>query len=358
MISIKKRLLNVCNRLISPIKSNEPTTNSCKKQLKLKRHSRKSSTLLSKSISSCSIDSRSKSRKPKSSSSSGYGTSIKSTQSVFMNLDNYFYDENFAKLKDKASENTKQIKLDVIQHLLDYQIEYVNILKLGLERHIRPLSALMSGKLYFEIFQNIEKIFTTTEFIRNSINESLLVTMDLYASTLTVIHEYIQVIANIYDFYLKGYAQAAFSITDKEFSDLLQVLNKTSLMSEFNLSEFIDLPIKNIAKIYCTFMSLLEMTPSSEEHDFERLTQICQLIKQLIEPSLNSSLCDSFDLRDDMSNLNSILENNLFKKKTQHVKSQLRTTKQRKHVHHRSSRIQSPSLLDYTDLDGNKYYFV
>jgi hypothetical protein len=70
----------------------------------------------------------------------------------------------------------------------------------------------------------------------------MLLTADIYASTLTVIHEYIQVIVNTYDFYLKGYAQSSFSITDKEFIDLLRLLSKSNFMNGFDLSEFIDLP--------------------------------------------------------------------------------------------------------------------
>ena len=128
----------------------------------------------------------------------------------------------------------------MIQHLLDYQVEYINVLKTNIENHVRPLSAVMSGKLYFEIFQNIEKIYTTTKFVRNSINESMELTNDLYSSTITVINEYIQIIVHTYEFYLKGYAQSSSSISDKEFVDLLEILKKSNFMNGFDLSEFID----------------------------------------------------------------------------------------------------------------------
>lgn len=374
MNSIKKRLLNACSKLINPLAQIESTQQETttdfkpKKQIRVtnprrlaqRRISRKTSSIISKtndsestpSVSSISrSETRHKIRNAKS-VSSGYGTSIKSTQSVFMNLDNYFYDENFSK-SNKSTENTKQVKLDAIQHLLDYQIEFLQIIKSGLENHIRPLSAVMSPKLYFEIFQNIEKIYTTTEFVRNSINESMLLTCDLFTSTITVISEYINTIVSTYEFYLKGYAQSASSISDREFTDLLKVLNKSNFMSGFNLVEFIDLPIKNIAKIYCTFMSLLEMTPNGEEHEFERLNKICQQIKLLIEPSINESFeTESTDLKEELLNFNSILENNLFKKKS-------KSTKQRRNRHRVvKTNYSSPIPNDFTDLDGKKYYFV
>ena len=131
--SIKKRLLNVCSKLISSNGQSATSTSSVpssslgsssesinqltgKKLKKIavhtprpRRMSRKTSSIISKanSISSAlsvSTISRSGSKnhyrksKQQSSGSSGYGTSIKSTASVFMNLDNYFYDENFSKV--------------------------------------------------------------------------------------------------------------------------------------------------------------------------------------------------------------------------------------------------------------------
>jgi len=251
----------------------------------------------------------------------------------------------------------------VIQHLLDYQVEYINVLKTNLENHVRPLSAVMSGKLYFEIFQNIEKIYTTTKFVRNSINESMELTNDLYSSTITVINEYIQIIVNTYEFYLKGYAQSSSSISDKEFVDLLEILKKSNFMNGFDLSEFIDLPIKNISKIYCTFMSLLEMTTIQEEHDYERLTNICTQIKKLIEPRINHSLEESVSLQNDISSFNSILDNNLFKKKSNDTLN-LQQTKNNNRIRNKKLKvrrtIRSPTTIpnDFTGLDGTKYYFV
>ena len=227
------------------------------------------------------------------------------------------------------------------------------------------MSGVMTGKLYFEIFQNVEKIYTTTEFLRNSINESILLTMDMYTSTITVIQEYIQVIVNTYDIYLKGYAQSSSSITDKEFIDLLKLLSKSNFMNGFDLSEFIDLPIKNIAKIYCTFMSLLDMTPKSEEFDYARLTNICSQIKRLIEPSINQSL-DSVSIQGGLTNFNSMLDNNIFKKKFQLNRDALNFSKtrsrfsssKRRNIRLANNVFLPPVLSDFTGEDGKKYYFV
>ena len=127
--------------------------------------------------------------------SSGYGTSVtESAISVFVCLDNYFYDENFAKIKDRAQETTQVMKANVIQCLLEYQDEFLQTLKTGLESYVRPLSAIMDTDLYLGIFLNIEKIFTLAEFIRNTINQSMLLTQDVYDSYLSVIHEYVSYI--------------------------------------------------------------------------------------------------------------------------------------------------------------------
>ncbi len=113
---IKKRLLNVCSKLIQStplIEQQEANKSESVPIKKIKRHSnnrvmnRKTSSIISKansyssalSVSSISrSESKCRVKSKKTSASSGYGTSIKSTMSVFMNLDNYFYDENFNKV--------------------------------------------------------------------------------------------------------------------------------------------------------------------------------------------------------------------------------------------------------------------
>ncbi len=133
--SIKKRLLNVCTKLISSntqsadntsVPSSLGNSSESINQLnyrKIKKPAvhtsrsrimdRKTSSIISKTNSvspalSLSIiyrtGSKTHKRKSKQSSgSSGYGTSIKSTASVFMNLENYFYDENFSKVNSSYS---------------------------------------------------------------------------------------------------------------------------------------------------------------------------------------------------------------------------------------------------------------
>lgn len=123
MKSLKKSLFTACNKLV--VSSNkqrsfdEDTISqmSCKKRkLSIKVVNHQKSTSVSRSISTESLEKASmfyedvmtspeqfnkceKINQGFASSSSGYGTtSVKSALSIFVNLDNYFYDENFAKV--------------------------------------------------------------------------------------------------------------------------------------------------------------------------------------------------------------------------------------------------------------------
>ena len=117
------------------------------------------------------------------------------------------------------------MKSNIINCLMDYQIEYLSILKSGLENQIRPLSALIESKLFFETFSNIEKIYSVTEFIRNAISESMLLTNDMYNSVVTVTNEYVNLMVNTYEFYLRGYAQSLVSTEKKEFVEAMSFVN-------------------------------------------------------------------------------------------------------------------------------------
>ena len=405
IISIKKSFLNVCNKFKSssianrnesatqspsapvvaasnsknklikdnPIKSKNLYVNKYKSRRTLRKMNNNSNdTFFAKSIPAVATN------------SSGYGTSVESVLSVFVNLDNYFYDENFAKIKDQAQENVKSMKTDAVQYLLDYQVKYIDLLKTGLENYIRPLSALMESSLFFETFQNIEKIFAMSEFIRHSINDSMQLTMDIYTSTITVIHEFISVICSTYETYLKGYAQSETLINDVQFNEYFQTLNNNDFLNEFDLAEFIDLPIKNLTKIYCAFMSLLEMTPSSQLHDYERICSVCRQIKSLIGPSSDMSLGSELnavqiDMQSDYIDMDSILNENSIKKNQFLTSKDLRYNyessmsdkssiqmakkvyKKRSSKKSNRSSVSSKRLSlpkDYTDKDGNKYYFI
>ena len=279
------------------------------------------------------------------------------------------------------------MKINIINCLLEYQIEYLSILKSGLENQIRPMSALIDSKLFFETFLNIEKIYTITEFIRNAINDSMLLTNDIYQSVVTVTNEYITLLVNTYEFYLKGYAQSLVSTEKKEFVEALSLVNQ-----DFDLIQFIDLPIKNITKIYCAFMSLLEITPVSESDDHERLNVICNKLKQLIGPSSDESLSTNiFNMTSANFNRSSTFESSKFleidntnsknsdialtpnnlkyncAKSYTSVSSSSSTTMRLKkqklsgrHYMKLQKKKSTQNILptDFTDFNGNKYYFL
>ena len=278
------------------------------------------------------------------------------------------------------------MKSNIINCLLDYQREYLSILKSGLENQVRPLSALIDAKLFFETFLNIEKIFSVTEFIRNATNESLLLTNDIYNSVVTVTNEYVNLLVDTYEFYLRGYAQSLASTEKKEFVQALSLVSQDA-SGDFDLIQFIDLPIKNLTKIYCAFVSLLEITPASESDDHDRLSNICARIKQLIGPSSDDSLStNAFDVigLDESSSfqssqyfLDSSTERRVSLVSIQITPKDLKYTKSSSQSSQRSLRIKkqkslgrnyvklqkklsNPKILptDFTDFDGNKYYFL
>lgn len=325
--SIKKRFMNVCNKVInksgsgsssSECGSSLPMTPPVKK-LKLKSVMKRNNNTLSTISTISSVKTNKYETVRTNTSSSGYcTTSTKS--SVLVNMDNYFYDENFNSIKAKAQANAKAMKLDIVQCLLDYQVEFSAMLSQKLKSHIRPLSLLMDTKLFYEIFQNIEKINAITDFIKNSITESIYLNQDVCTSVLSVISEYIPMIIQTYETYLRGYAHAEECLKISEFTAIFEEYSELHFMKDFDLLEFIDLPIKNITKMYCAFMSLQDITPASEQHDSERINLISSQLKSLIGPSSDTSL----DLED--------LESVCTKK--------------------------SSLPNDFVDENGQKYYFV
>ena len=283
------------------------------------------------------------------------------------------------------------MKSNIVNCLLEYQLEYLSILKHGLESQIRPLSALIDSKLFFETFLNIEKIYSFTEFIRNAINESMLLTNDLYSSVVSVTHEYITILVNTYEFYLRGYAQSLASTEKAEFVQASQMVGQ----DDFDLIQFIDLPVKNITKIYCAFMSLLEITPASESDDHERLNSICNRLKQLVGPSSDASLSTNHFNLTSFESTNFLFENTMDNKNSFESQIELtpkdlkydynlkmarrsapsssssmsssasssrsvRQKKQRVANVKLQKKLSNPKILptDFTDFDGNKYYFI
>jgi hypothetical protein len=95
---------------------------------------------------------------------------------------------------DVTTANQNQISStskNLIKYLLDYETLYIDSIQNGLENYIRPLMAIMNNKLYFQIFQNIEKIYSMSQFIRNKIMEYVELSGDFVQSTIDVIYEFV-----------------------------------------------------------------------------------------------------------------------------------------------------------------------
>jgi hypothetical protein len=106
------------------------------------------------------------------------------------------YEHHNNELKDVDTHLLKtnnKTKIDLIKYLLDHEIIYINSIQNGLENFIRPLMAVIDNKLYFQIFQNIEKINSMSKFIQSKIIESYNVNGDFVESTIDVIYEYVSI---------------------------------------------------------------------------------------------------------------------------------------------------------------------
>ena len=97
-------------------------------------------------------------------------------------------------LKTNKVANTK---LNLIKYLLDHEIIYVNSMQNGLENFIRPLMAVMENRLYFQIFQNIEKINSISKFIQSKIIELYEMNGDFVESTIDVIYEFVSLFFSV-----------------------------------------------------------------------------------------------------------------------------------------------------------------
>lgn len=380
MKSFKKSILNVCNKLMQTAvtqsqeatkQQQEPATKPLNLKLKQgkklryksvnylqpKPSTKKTSTsTIGSACESISLGSPDDKRAAKpASSSSGYGTSIESANSVFVNLDNYFYDENFSKIKTRAQENNLNMKRNVIQCLLQYQLDYLRTLQTSIESYVRPMGVLMDERQYFGIFQNVEKICAMTEFVRNTINDSMMLTLDIYKSTVTTMYEYISMIVNTYETYVQGYEQA---LNELDTLDMNTLIKSNDRLNKFNAAEFIHMPIVNITKIYCAFSSLLEMTPMSDMDDYEQLNTVCVQLKSLIgDFACDLNMIELFNNEMFTAPNDEETYEEIYEKPTRPTRSKLHR-RQIKTKTTKSPSKQSPFPVDFTDFDGNKHYFL
>ncbi len=213
-----------------------------------------------------------------------------------------------------------------------------------MSNNIRPLSVLIESNLFFDIFQNFEKIFSLTQFINRSIIESFHLTNNQYLSTVNVIHEHISILSRTYDVYFKGYSKASSSLNDKQFTSIAEWFKKNKNLDEINFIQLISLPITNITKMYAAFVSLLEMTHFSEFDEYNRLSSVCNILHQVIhqEQEIVSYKCSQSTNR----RICKISHDDLIYDESKFRNNKHQTTNFKK------------MPFDYTDNDGNKVYFL
>jgi len=386
---LKKSIFNACNKFIqtsqtSSLKQSSPfELDACVAKLNQMNSSMSNSSYLKSIESNCSVNyyeindvnANKQTKFPiVCTSSSGY-SSTESALSVYFNLENYFYDENFASPNDKSQESTQMMKTNLIQCLLDYQIEFIEYLKNGLECFVRPLSYMLDSDQFCQIFQNIEKIYSMTEFVRASINDSLKLTSNIYESTVSVIHEYISLITSTYETYAQGFESACQRLECVQHYDKLlkSFVNKKSSKKQFQfkLNEFIKLPMKNMKKIHSAFQSILDMTNSTDLSDYERLNTICNEFRAIVEIDKQ----DSFDLTSEINpkDLQYKVDQQNPQPSTGFTRSSSTTSTScrsnastRRRIRVMKSKALKNNLAnkknrlpnDYTDKDGNKHYFI
>lgn len=245
-------------------------------------------------------------RKSTSATSSGYCTtnstnlapttnSSQQSGSIYMNLENYFYDENFSKIKFTAQENNAQAKNHIVKCLIDYELSFLTSLRHYIENYIRPLQINMESSLFYEIFQNIEKLYQLAEFLRNSIDEAMRLGCDLYNSTMNVVYDHLSMISNLYGLYINGYkaaqqeAQAFAPVFNQQLPQFVHFTDE--------ICKIIDLPVLNLTKMLSAFTAIMDMTPLTDSHEYERLNRICHTLSKIIEDNQvfeSSSFCNNF----------------------------------------------------------------
>jgi hypothetical protein len=254
-----------------------------------------------------------------------------------------------------------------IKHLLDYQFEVVTKLTYGLENFVRPMTVIINGKLYHKLVQNMEKIVAITEFVRNQIVDSIKLTTDVYTSTLSVLNEYVsfspvepkfkptgfyfrnssffqvKIVRDSYEIFLAGYQQSrrcarnpqirkciqvsvCFFSRSFEFYFLKIIFSKTfnlKYKTNFDLDEFLRLPIQNIRRTYKVLDVLFTASNDNNECLINLHENYKQMKTKLAVVSSSASSTASIVWSSPVTAVNS-----------------------------------NPLDYDYVDVDGNKYYFV
>ena len=287
MKSLKKSVSNFCNKFASSKRVQQPHQQQQEQPAQqssvdfCSRASSGAGSLTDLSMSSGTTATSS------SSSSSGYGSSVHSpVLSVFLNLDNYFYDEaaNYT-TPTSAPANTK---VEIAQSLLDAELDFVTKLRANLTSYVRPLSCLLPAPLHQTIFQNIEKILIVTEFVRSAIGDAMSQNQqqqgnhnDACSATVTTIGENLSLLTSAYELYISGYfaAQQALAESHEQLMSFEWIR-----ANGFDMVECLVLPVANAIAIRDVFAALLELTISSGDiNECDRLHAICQRLDALVK---------------------------------------------------------------------------
>jgi hypothetical protein len=204
---------------------------------------------------------------------------------------------------------------------------------------------LIDSELYFQTFQNIEKILKISTLIYDSILDAVQLKKDTYHSIINVFKALASIICDTYDVYFRGYIVAVNSLNNSQ--RLLDILNN-NIFNGFNFKEFILLPIIHIFKIYNAFSNLIKM---GECKNLKCLNVICNMLKKFIDGLedqnfSNENLSIKYIPNKDSKYFHAIKFTNVSKKSTlPYSKNYQKKTK-------------SNFPYDYTDDAGNKFYFI
>ena len=302
----KNKILSVCNKLIP----NQTTTTAAASVIQAPN-----TTDCSKSVVSCSASSYASSQRSlplhkANSTSSGYctvttsdrakhhsttttttasnGSSSRYSSSINFNLENYLYDENFARIRSSALAANRASKRVIVRRFVATQSEFLDELRGQLEANVRPLGSLIDAELYLALFQNIDKVHQVGEFLKNSLlsehEHDQDEDEDVYNSIINNIYDHVNILASSYQTYMSGYANAK------------RLAAQCSIELTHDLQHVIDLPVLNLYTVLSAFASLLDLTTAAhEQHEHERLRVICTHLRSVLD-QLNlaeQQTCDS-----------------------------------------------------------------
>ncbi|CAI9716593.1 Regulator of G-protein signaling 3 [Octopus vulgaris] len=186
--------------------------------------------------------------------------------------------------------DTSESRAAAIQQLVDLEREYIDFMHGGIEQYSRPLRhCILSQKQHTELFQNIEKLVTLSEYLLkqlqyNAPSCSSTETDDTSETDSNIIHNIgliykskLQMIYQAYKVYAQGLGQANTVLKDLQNNANFKMFLKecVSAVKQTSISAFITRPSQHVKEMYQTLREIFCNTPQ-EDSDYLNLKLVVE----------------------------------------------------------------------------------